>query len=238
MHKNTTDSSTSTREIASLAVKYATGAAALACAGQAQAQVVVTPVNLTITADSEYFKFDNFSPNASSVTLTHGNSGSFDLQVRFASANYGFVSGSTSGGKADVNIMANPFTSAGGFNQRPLISYTPGSTITGASSQDYGQFRSNGIFANGWSLNTNEIVGFQLVFNSNTYTGWMDITLNSLQNFTVNSIAIDTTPGQSLTAGTSPVPEPAHTALGFAAGAAGLLALRAKRRRQSALAAA
>lgn len=231
MNQNVASSGSSPREISSLALKYAAGAAALVGAGQAQGAVVVTPINTSWNADSRYFKFENFLPEATEVTVGISDSSSRDLEVRFATAHYAFVGGNPSAGHT-VKLMALPNGAVSGFAQKPLISYGVGDAITGATVQDYGFIRVNHVFAPGWADDTPSAAGFSLTFGGNTYYGWLDVTTDvETLRLTVGSIAINTTPGQSII---SPIPEPAHSVFAFAAGALGIAALRRRRGEASA----
>ncbi len=152
------------------------------------------------------------SPNISS-SFYGTISFDFDTGNAISSYNtsYDFRFGSSFFGNFNVNETSNTaLTSGQTVDGNLTFTSNQGATVVGTSGNDY--------------------LGVELIRSGNTHYGWVRVKRES-GIVTVFEFAWDNSAGATLTAGqTTAVPEPAHTVFALAAGAAGLTALRKRRK--------
>ena len=230
-------------------LQYGLGIGAAAAAGTlpttTQADIVYTPGQLT--SSPLYFDLD---PAAGSTTTVSSSA--------FAAADFRLVDNSflsSNGQKPIITSYGTNGTNAlesatrGTYNDSYALRLGAGATIGGAaifntsSSNVYFNNTANNNYLKGqalgdWTPGTSGYLGLRLANNSAStagpFYGWAFVTLNAAgsSEFTVNGFAYDTVAGEAIQAGA--VPEP-NSVLLLIAGAAGVTALRARRKAQAAV---
>lgn len=203
------------------------GAASLATSGNAD---IVYSGPVEFSGNTIIYDLQNIAPPA---TVSDGVNHDFQLskfKVKASSSDDNTNTTSTgytdfvtrnSSSYAIQHFAGDVIGSSGNFGSNTLLqnAYPGGIFPAGANAGD-------------WNPGERGFLGLKLIVGTDTFFGWADVTLNNLDGsgsgaFTLHSYAYDNTPGTAITAGV--IPEPSTIAL-LAAGAAGVMALKRRKK--------
>lgn len=209
---------------------YGLGVGAASLASSAQADIVYSG-SVEFSGNTIFYDLENVAPPSATPDATNHD---FELNLFKAKAS-NLDASSTTTGNTDSAVR-------GMYNFQYAIKHSAGDTIGSGGSFFTGPFLQNdygtgGIVPPGedlgdWHPGDRGFLGLQLIVGSDTFFGWADVTLNNLDGtgagaFTLHGYAYDNIAGTPIEAGA--VPEPSSIAL-LAAGAAGVLALKRRRK--------
>ncbi len=222
---------------------YSLGTAATTAATVAQtgsAAVVTTPGNTTAASNTFYF---NLQSAAESTTTSQGgfqlSTGASKAKASGNSSNYLFETTSRSGPNgaatnyvvelsSNTTISAGTFTQNGTFNDYSAGYSYNGNPVTGAGKQNGDWKTSSG------TVPTRGFVGLEILGGKTTpLFGFADMTVNNYNGtgtFNLNGFAYDPTGASINTFTINAVPEPGTTTALLVAGAAGVAALRRRKK--------
>ena len=191
------------------------------------ATLVIQNLDLTLGSGvNDYLSLDTFADGAGTITVNLAGVSSASDNLRMYSGGGGIYFEGENYNGIDLQMF---YVLDGG--RRLAINADAGDTVTAASgtaTQNFTDVANGGrTFKNGFADDTRDYTGFQLEISGRTHYGWLDFTPHNNQTMTIHRFALQTTAstGALITA----VPEPAHTAAIFAAGAAGLAILRRRK---------
>lgn len=210
------------------------GATAAGAGGLTEAAVLFwngSPLTVNVSDTARNIKWSVSTMTASITTATYNPADSSEFFIQYAAPNFIYTANSGTNG---LNVTA----ASGSALSRLGVGDTVGPSSTW-NTNIWGYLNKSGWTSSAthpWSTgadNTEGFIGFFYAQGADRNYGWAQFTYNDgpSQSLTLTSFAYETTPNTAITI--QPVPEP--TTLGLmVSGAAGIAALRRRRKKQSA----
>lgn len=201
-------------------VRYAVAGTALLAAAPAADASIISLTGLSVPVARAYIAFGN------PITYSSNSSGPHDLAIVGGGTTVGAEMNGPGGIAPGPLAYGAPITLANtNVSTSILISRN---SVKGEAYHDTGPWSS--------MIGLTGYFGIQFQRSGQPYLGWAQMKLDDFNSATVLALAWETNPGQTINAGQlvetappAPAPEPSSLAL-FAAGAAGVLVLRRRRK--------
>ena len=182
-----------------------------------------------------YFSIDSFAEDASSITVNSANSSTDHFWIN-PSTNQTSVGAATSNG-ITFGLIASINS---GY---PVRHYSAGDSIDGNLASGFSfhtvagltsyYVKYGGAMSDSWTADTKGYAGFRISISGRTHYGWLELSAAGpgTDSATFHRFGIETS--ADTPALITAVPEPAHTAALFAAGAVGVATLRRRRKNKA-----